>query len=182
MAGRFCPPEYDMNELDIIILCFIAAGAITGLFRGFFKEIVGTIGVLVAAIVANIVSPYTIPTLGSWISNKALAAIFVWAVVFIAMMFLMNAIATLLSKMISAMQMGWINRLAGGAFGAIKFCLIAALLVSLVEIVVSYIDSQTISGYLNGSKCVPLLHEMVDIIMPWCSEHILKPAIELLKR
>jgi len=171
-----------MNELDIIILCFIGVGAILGLFRGFFKEIVGTIGLLGAAIVANLVSPYTIPYITGWISSKTFAAIIVWAIVFVVAMLLMNAAASLLSKVVSAAQLGWINRIAGGAFAAVKYCLLAALIISLVEIVTSYIDSETIAGYLNGSKVVPVLHEMVDVIMPWCSDHILKPAIELLKK
>lgn len=171
-----------MNELDIIILCFVGAGALAGLFRGFFKEIVGTIGILAAAIVANLVSPYTIPYIAGWISNKTFAAIIVWAMVFVGAMFLMSTIASLLNKLATVIQLGWLNRLTGGVFGVIKFCLIAALILSLFEIIFSYIDSETIANYMNGSKLLPILHEIVDIVMPWCSEHILKPAIELLKK
>ncbi|MCF0179155.1 MAG: CvpA family protein [Bacteroidales bacterium] len=171
-----------MNELDIIILCFIAIGAIAGLFRGFLREVVGTIGILVAAVVANIASPQAMPYISGWISNETFAAIIVWTILFVIMMTLMTAIASMLSQFMSAIKLGWINRLAGAAFGAIKFCLISALVIFIIEIVISYVDIHDMGKYISGSKCVPQLHEMVDIIMPWCSEHILKPAIELLKK
>lgn len=171
-----------MNELDIVILVFIAIGALVGLFRGFFKEIVGTIGILVAAIVANFVSPYTIPYFGGWIGNENIAAIVVWAIVFVLAMFLMSKVAYLLSRILKAAQLGWLNRLAGGAFAAIKYCLIAALVISLLEIICSHVEGLKITDYLHGSQVVPMLHDAVDIIMPWCSEHILTPALEMLKK
>ena len=171
-----------MNFLDQVIILFIIVGAVIGLFRGFFKEIVGTIGLLAAAIVANLVSPYTIPYIGGWIDNETFAAILVWVIVFIATMFIMSQIAVLLSKVMKAASIGWVNKIAGALFAAIKFCLIAALIISVIEIVCSKVDGLPIAEYIEGSQMVPQLHDLVDIIMPWCSEHILNPAVELLKK
>lgn len=171
-----------MNNLDLIIIVFIIVGTIIGLFRGFFKEIVGTIGLLAAAIVANFVSPYTVPYFGQWISNETLAAVIVWIVVFVVAMLLMSQVAVLLSKLMSAASLGWINRIAGAGFAAIKCCLISALLISVIEIVCAHVDGMPIADYIEGSQIIPQLHDMVDIIMPWCSEHILTPALELLKK
>lgn len=171
-----------MNELDTVILVFIAVGTLIGLFRGFFKEVVGTIGLLVAAIVANFVSPYTVPYFGEWISNEKIAAIVVWAIVFVATMFLESKVAYLLSRVMRAAQLGWLNRFAGGVFAAIKYCLIAALLISLLEIICSHVEELKIAAYLHESKVVPYLHDAVDLIMPWCSEHILSPALEMLRK
>lgn len=171
-----------MNQLDHIIIIFIIVGAAIGLFRGFFKEIVGTIGILLAAIVANLVSPYTIPYFGDWISSEVVAAIVVWIIVFIAAMFLMNRVAALLSEIFKAMSMGWINRIAGAFFAALKYCLIAALLISLIELCCAHVDGLKVATYLEGSVMIPKLHEMVDIIMPWASEHLISPALEMLKQ
>lgn len=171
-----------MNSLDQVIIVIIIAGAVIGLFRGFFKEIVGTIGLLFAAIVANFVSPYTIPYFGSWINNETLAAIIVWIIVFVVTMFLMSQLAVLLSKLMSAASLGWVNKIAGAAFAAIKYCLLSALVISVLEIVCAHVDGLKINELLDGSQVVPVLHDLVDIIMPWCSEHILNPAIELLKK
>ena len=171
-----------MNILDQVIIAIIIVGAIVGLFRGFFKEVAGTIGLLVAAIVANYVSPYTIPYFGNWISNETLAAIIVWLLVFVVTMLIMNQIAALLSKLMSAASLGWINRLAGFVFAAIKYCLLIALVISVLEIICAQVDLFNMKDYLEGSSVVPKLHSVVDIVMPWCYEHILHPALELLKK
>ena len=60
------------NDLDIVILVFVGIGACIGLFRGFFKEVVGTIGLVLAAIAANYLSPYALPHLGQiWCAWRA---------------------------------------------------------------------------------------------------------------
>ena len=97
-------------------------------------------------------------------------------------MLIMNQIAALLSKLMSAASLGWINRLAGFVFAAIKYCLLIALVVSVLEIICAQVDLFNIKDYLERSSVVPKLHSVVDIIMPWCYEHILHPALELLKK
>lgn len=171
-----------LNDLDIVILVFIGVGACIGLFRGFFKEIVGTIGLLLAAIAANYISPYATPHLGDWVDNATLAAIIVWVVIFLITMFLMHRIAYLLHRVMKAVSLGWVNRLAGGLFGAIKYCLIAALAISVIEVACSYVQGLKIQPYLQGSTLVPIIHQVVDTVTPWASEHILTPALEMLRK
>ena len=38
-----------MNIFDILILAFLVIGISVGLYRGFFKELVGTVGLLLSA-------------------------------------------------------------------------------------------------------------------------------------
>jgi len=171
-----------MNQLDQVIIVFIIVGAVIGLFRGFFKEIVGTIGLLLAAIAANYISPFSIPLIGTLIDSEVVAAIVVWIVVFIIAMLFMKGVAYLLDETMKAISMGWLNRLAGALFGALKYCLLAALAISIIEVVCAHVDGLKVASYLEGSQIVPWLHDMVDIIMPWASEHILSPALEMLKK
>ena len=170
------------SDFDLIILGFIAIGAAIGLYRGFFKEIVGTIGILLAAIAANYLSPYATPHLGTWVDNATFAAIIVWVVVFLLSMFIMSRIAYLLQRIMKSIELGWLNRLAGGLFGAIKYCLIAALAISVIEVACSYVQGLKIQPYLQESKLVPVIHQVVDMVMPWASEHILTPALEMLRK
>lgn len=169
------------NDLDIVILVFVGIGACIGLFRGFFKEVVGTIGLVLAAIAANYLSPYALPHLGQMMDNATLAAIIVWVVIFVLCMFLMHRIAYLLGRLMKSIDLNWLNRLAGGAFGAIKFCLIAALAISVIEVACANVEGLKVQAYLKGSQLVPEIHRLVDIVMPWASEHILGPALEMLK-
>lgn len=170
-----------MTHFDIIILAFVGIGACIGLFRGFFKEVVGTIGILLAAIVANIVSPYTKPYVGDWVGDETVSAIIVWVVVFLLMMFVMNRLASLLGHVMTSLSMGWINRMAGALFGAVKFILIAALAISVLEVACAHVEGLKIAGYMEGSHLIPIIHRLVEIVTPWASEHIVSPALEMLK-
>lgn len=171
-----------LNDLDLVILVFVGVGAFIGLFRGFLKEAVGTVGVVLAAIVANLVSPYALPHLGQMMDNATLAAIVVWAVIFLVSMFLMHKIASLLQHTLRAISLGWVNKLAGFAFGAIKYCLIAALAISVIEIACANVEGLKIQPYLQGSQLVPRIHELVDVLMPWISQHLLTPALDMLRK
>ncbi len=169
------------NDLDIVILIFIGIGACIGLFRGFFKEVVGTIGLVLAAIAANYISPYAQPHLGQMMDNVTLASIIVWVVIFVLCMFLLQRIAYLLQRVMRSIDLSWLNRLAGGVFGAVKHGLIAALAISVIEVACANVEGLRIQSYLQGSKLVPEVHRLVDTVMPWAYQHILSPALEMLK-
>jgi len=170
-----------MNDVDLIILFIVGIGACIGLYRGFFREAVGTIGLLLAAIAANFVSPYARPRVGQWIESETVSAIIIWVVIFLLAMFLLNKLAYLLSKLMKSIQLSWVNRLAGGVLGGIKYCLIVALAVSVIEVACAHVEGLKIQPYIENSVVIPWLHQLVDIVTPWASQHILSPALEMLK-
>lgn len=171
-----------MNIFDILILAFLVIGVSVGLYRGFFKELVGTVGLLLSAIVANLVSPYAKPWLGDMITDELVASVVVWIVTFLLVLFVMNRLAWLLGKLFSSLSIGWVNRLAGGFFGLVKYALIAALVISALEFAAAHVEGLKFAEPLRESCIVPMLHHIVEVIMPWASEHILGPAMEMFKQ
>ena len=169
-----------LNDLDRIILIFIGIGACIGLYRGFFKEAVGIAGLVLAAIIANLASPYTKPFANQFIESETLASIVVWLVVFFLAMFLLNRLAVLLDNFMDSISLGWVNRLGGGVIGALKFGIFVALLISLCEVITAHVDLPKMQQYLETSSLVPRIHRIIDVAAPWASEHILKPTLELL--
>lgn len=172
----------ELNDLDRILLIIVGIGACIGLYRGFFKEAVGIAGLVLAAIAANFASPYARPYARQFIESETLASILVWVLAFVVAMFLLTRIAILLDKAMDSISLGWLNRLAGGVVGALKYCVIVALLISLVEVICAHIEIPAVKQYLDHSALVPRLHQLIDVITPWASEHILKPALELLNK
>lgn len=169
-----------LNDLDRIILIIIGIGACIGLYRGFFKEAVGIAGLVLAAIAANLASPFTKPYANQFIESETLASIVVWLIVFFLAMFLLNRLAVLLDHFMDSISLGWINRLGGGVVGALKFGIFVALLISLCEVITAHVDLPKMQQYLETSSLVPRIHHLIDIAAPWASEHILKPTLELL--
>lgn len=170
-----------MNDVDLIILFVVGIGVCIGLYRGFFREAVGTIGLLLAAIAANFVSPYARPFVGKVVESETLSAIIIWVLLFLLSLFLLYQLAKLLTKLMKSIQLSWANRLAGGLFGGIKYCLIVALVVSVIEVICAHVEGLRIQSYIESSTIIPLLHQLVDVVTPWASQHILSPALEMLK-
>lgn len=154
-----------MILLDKIILGFIAIGAVTGLFRGFFREIVGTIGVLVAAISANLVSPQVRHWAELVTADERTQSFLAWISIFVLVMIALKLLSLLLENLFKALQMGWMNRLAGAAFGAIKYMLIVAVLVTFAEFCYGHLP------FLGGnpecmqdSTLIPHIHRLVHTL------------------
>lgn len=169
-----------MNDFDKIILAVIAVGALVGLFRGFLKEAVGTFGLLFAAVIANLVSPYALPLVLGWFDHQHLAATFVWVVLFIIAVFILWRVASLVDKVMSSVSLGWVNRVAGAVFGGVKYALLCTLVISIIQVISTVLPALSIQSYVEQSQIVPLLHQVVALVMPWVSEHILNPALGLL--
>jgi len=153
-----------MTVLDIIILGFIAIGILVGLCRGFFKELVGTVGLLIAILVANWVSPMGRSYALSMVSDDTAALVVVWILVFIAMMLAMKGIAYLLTKAMSAVSLGWLNRMAGGLFSGLKFFMIVALLVCLSNLISEKFEGFVLKPYLEESQIVPHILRISETI------------------
>lgn len=165
---------------DQILLAFIILGAVIGLFHGFFREVVGTIGILIAVIAANYIAPLAGENLSALFSNERVASVVVWLTAFLFTMVVLVLLARLLDRIFSTLAMGWLNRLGGAVFGAVKHLLIAALLIALLEVVCSHVSGLKIASYLQESKVIPYIHQLVDVISPWAAEHILAPALKML--
>lgn len=170
-----------VNIFDILIFAFLAIGISIGLYRGFFKELVGTVGLFLAAIVANLVSPYAKPWLGDLVTDELVASVILWVVIFLLMLFVMNRVAWLLGKVFKSLNIGWVNRMCGGIFAFIKFALIAALVISALEFAAAHVEGLKFAEAMNGSRIIPILHRIVEVVMPWASAHILSPALEMFK-
>lgn len=170
----------ELNYVDISILVFIGIGAIMGLIRGLVREIISTIGILIAAIVANLVSPVAQPFLGQWINEGTTAAVIVWVIIFFVVLFLLNKLGFILNRLLRAIMLGELNKLLGGIFGALKYTLIACLIITLLEFACSKVDETEFSAQIRQSRLVPYIHDVISFISPYAQEYIIAPTKKLL--
>ncbi|WP_307757546.1 CvpA family protein [uncultured Mediterranea sp.] len=127
-----------MTTLDIIILVVLGAGAIVGFSKGFLKQLASLLGLVAGlliakALYATVAERVFLPLTDSLTVAQGIAFVVIWLAVPLAFLLL----ASLLTKAMEAVSLGWVNRLLGAALGALK----AALLVSLLVCVVEYIDT-----------------------------------------
>ena len=152
--------------MDIIILVFIGIGVIQGLMKGSLKQlavIVGLIaGLLLARALFGMLAEQLAPVLGTSITvAQILSFILVWVAVPLGC----SLIASVLTKALEVINLGWLNRLFGALLGAIKVMLLVGLGIYVLE----YIDpkSEMVSKTTkNASLLYSPMKEFADMFLP----------------
>ena len=123
-----------MAILDIILLlCFIPA-IVTGISKGFIKQIVDFIAILAAAWAAFRFSKVMGAWLGQYLTlDASILNVVSFVLVAVVVAVLLHLIGALLTKTLKALSLGFLNRLLGLIFGVLKVALILGLLILLFE-------------------------------------------------
>lgn len=151
-----------------------------GLLRGFVREIISTIGILLAAIVANLVSPVANPYLGRWGNESSTAAAIVWVLIFLLVLFVLRKLTFIITRLLKSVMLGGINKLLGALFGALKYLLIACLVITLLEFVCTKFPESDLAMQLQASRLVPYVHDVVALLSPYIDEYIVSPTQALI--
>lgn len=155
-----------MEIIDIIILVLVGVGVIQGLMKGFLKQlatIVGLVaGLLIARALFGVVAEHLVNFLGTSLTiAQILSFILIWVIVPLVCVM----IASVLTKALDAINLGWINRLLGGLLGAVKIILLIGLAIHVLE----YIDPKSeIIGETKkeASALYKPVKEFTDVFFP----------------
>ena len=127
-----------MNWLDIVILVLIAIPTVIGLKAGIIKAVLSLAGVILGVILAGHYHAALAKQL-TFISQANIAEIVAFAIILIGVMIIAAVLASLLKWVISAVLLGWVNRLGGAIFG---FALGAIFCSALLAIWVKFLGIQ----------------------------------------
>jgi membrane protein required for colicin V production len=131
-----------MNALDIIFGVVLLLFIFIGIWKGFFREVLGFTGII-AGIIFGV--------LGFGPFSKALSKLvsgippFIWIfisfiLIFIFVYILFRLLAGLLSRLSQVFLLGWLNRLLGGIIGGLK----GASIISLLLLVIGFLPFQKV--------------------------------------
>lgn len=123
-----------MNALDIILTLILTAALLDGFFKGLTEQVVALVslfvGIWMAAKFTSICCSYIQPYLQ--ISDK-----FLYLIVFVLVASLVICVFRLIGKVvrtsISFVMLGWLDRLLGAVFGAVKAALVLGVLIVLFD-------------------------------------------------
>ena len=155
-----------MEVIDIIILILIGVGVIQGLMKGSMKELASVVGfvagLLLARALFGTVAEQLAPALGTSITiAQILSFILIWVAVPIGC----SLVASVLTKALEVVHLGWLNRLAGAMLGAVKMMLLAGIGIYVLE----YIDPKSEMVSKTTKKASVLytpMKELVDQCLP----------------
>ncbi|MGE0599396.1 MAG: CvpA family protein [Dehalococcoidia bacterium] len=122
-----------MNWLDLVLIAAIGFSTYSGYRNGFIRELVSIAAVILAIPVAGIFYDDMFPKVEPIVRNEDLAALFSFVAIMIGVIIGGQVAAHLLKRTAEILNLGILDRLAGGAFGFLKAVFMAqALLVALV--------------------------------------------------
>jgi membrane protein required for colicin V production len=142
-----------LNWLDIIIIILIVVPGFIGLKAGIIKALFTVAGVIVGVVLAGRLSD----SLGGvlpFISNPEVAKLVAFAVILVVVMIIASIAAKLVKWAVSAVLMGWLNRLGGAILGVVLgmiFC--GAVLTMWVNYlgINSVVENSALAGFLLNS-------------------------------
>lgn len=125
-----------MTTIDIIIVSAFALGAIVGFMKGFLKQLASILGLIVGLLAAKALyaslAVKLCPTVtDSMTVAQGLAFVLIW----IAVPLLFSLVASLLTRAMEAVSLGWINHWLGSGLGALKLLLLTSLLIGVIEFI-----------------------------------------------
>lgn len=119
-----------MNWLDIVILVLIAVPTVTGLKIGIIKALFTVVGMIIGVVLAGRFSEQLGGVL-TFISDPGWAKIAAFAIILIAVMVIASVLAAVIKWVISAVLLGWVNRLGGAVLGFIMGAVFCGALLSI---------------------------------------------------
>jgi membrane protein required for colicin V production len=121
-----------MNIIDMIILAVICCFLIRGIFRGLTRELASIVGVIAGFYAAFIFSPEAVKLLPAKIAAGPYAGILGFVSVFCGVVLFIHLLGWLIRKLLGVILLGWLDRVLGAGFGAVKGALVLVVVFFVV--------------------------------------------------
>ncbi|ARN78546.1 colicin V production protein [Nonlabens spongiae] len=123
-----------MNWLDIAICILLLIGLWKGYLNGFFVELTSIIALIAAVYGSLYFSNYA----GDWLRQQfeweeTYIAIASFIITFIVIIFVITYVGKLITKVIKTVQLSFLNKMAGGAFGTLKMAFLASVILMFIN-------------------------------------------------
>lgn len=126
-----------INLVDILILIPLMLFAWNGYKKGLIIEVASLAALVIGLYMAFYFSDFAANLLNANFDiDQKYVAVFAFILTFIAVIFLVITVGKILQKFIDILLLGFLNKLAGAAFGILK----GALLLSILIFVINYFD------------------------------------------
>ena len=120
----------DLNWIDVALGGALAISALVGLMRGFLKEVLSLIAWGAALYAAWLFAqPVAETYVSKFLSDSYIAYIAAFGGIFIGVLFLIGVVNLLISQVLKATGLGFLDRLLGLILGTVRGVLIGALII-----------------------------------------------------
>ncbi len=163
-----------MNWIDIALGLFMILFIITGIRRGFLREVMGLVGLIVAFVLGVAGSPiWSVLIVQELHFPSSVATAVSFILIFILIFLLFKAVGSLLHKLVRSSPLRWFDRLGGSIFGLLKSGMIISVFLLILGV---FTLPSALSSTLNSSRLVPPLRAMAPTVF-----NLIKVAFPRLK-
>ena len=118
----------NLNYIDFIILILWVAAAVSGIWKGFIRQLFGIAALFLGVYCAWRFSHFAAHWIDQWIHpDQTTIAILAFAVTFLVVLYGVILGGRLTEKIIKIVLLGWINRLLGAIFSLVKMTFILSV-------------------------------------------------------
>jgi membrane protein required for colicin V production len=158
-----------MNWLDIVLVLIVLASVVTSFRKGFSREIIGMVAVVLALVLAVWFYGTAGALFGSYLSSPAAAHFAGFLVVFLGVLLLGALVSAIVGKFLRITGLSIFDHLLGAGFGLVRGVLIAvALITGLMAFSssgrppASVVQSRTAPYVIDGARVVASIapHEL----------------------
>lgn len=121
-----------MNWLDIIIILVLVIPTLIGLKTGLIKTVLPLVGIVLGIFLAGRFYGSMAGWLSSWLESPSQSKIAAFAIIFVLVMVAMLVFATVLSRFLKLVLLGWLDRLGGMVFGLAIGGLVSSALLAVI--------------------------------------------------
>lgn len=128
-----------MNSIDLTIVLLLGMAFFIGFKNGFVKTVISLVSWIIGIYIAILYGE----NLTVYIHNRfnlsaELTRIVSFAAVFLLVVLAFNLIAQMITKALSLIMMGMLNRILGGVFNVIKYSVVLSFIIMVVNSSYSY--------------------------------------------
>lgn len=161
-----------MAILDIILLlCFVPA-IVLGISKGFVKQLVEILAILVGAWAAFRFSSALSMYLAQYLTfDKQVIRVICFVIILIVAALLLSLLGEMLTRFLKLASLGWINHLLGLIFGIVKTSFILGLLILLFEVLNNSLQFVR-DGALDNAVVYQALKNFANSIFPYLKSFV----------
>lgn len=156
-----------MNIFDVIVLIILLYGLMMGLIKGFIIEVAGIIALILGVTGSFKFARILEVSLNSYVDwSPKTIQIASFIILFIIIIYAVSLLAKMITKTLKIIALGIINRIFGGIFGLLKWCVILSSLV-LVSQEINEIITLIPDNTLKDSISYNLLDKLGGFLFDW---------------
>lgn len=147
-----------MNWLDIVIAIVLIISIFSGFMTGLIKSAFSLAGLIVGVVLAG----RFYLTLGDhlgFIHSESAAHVVAFIIIFLIVMIIATVLGIILTKLVSLILLGWLNHLAGAAFGLIFGAIIVGAILAV------WVKYEGPSDIITGSALASFLLSKFPIVL-----------------